>query len=79
MWKFFLGLTLAFFTAGSSIHAQAKSVLLSQHDALTALQQVAYAGQTLNFTGVFVIQKGDHFEEWFQLECISKKTQHKSR
>jgi sigma-E factor negative regulatory protein RseB len=62
MWKFFLGLTLAFFTAGSSIHAQAKSVRLSQHDALTALQQVAYAGQTLNFTGVFVIQKGDHFE-----------------
>ena len=35
---------------------------LSQHDALTALKQVAYAGRSLNFTGIFVLQKGDHFE-----------------
>jgi sigma-E factor negative regulatory protein RseB len=35
---------------------------LTHHDALTALKQVAYAGRTLNFTGVFVLQKGDHFE-----------------
>ena len=35
---------------------------LSQHDAVTALNQVAYAGRSLNFTGVFVLQKGDHFE-----------------
>jgi sigma-E factor negative regulatory protein RseB len=35
---------------------------LSQHDAITALKQVAYAGRSLNFTGIFVLQKGDHFE-----------------
>jgi sigma-E factor negative regulatory protein RseB len=26
------------------------------------LKQVAYAGRSLNFTGIFVLQKGDHFE-----------------
>jgi hypothetical protein len=31
---------------------------LSQHDAITALKQVAYAGRSLNFTGIFVLQKG---------------------
>jgi sigma-E factor negative regulatory protein RseB len=35
---------------------------LSKHDAITALKQVAYAGRSLNFTGIFVLQKGDHFE-----------------
>ena len=62
MWKFFLSLTLAFLATASTIQAQTKLVQLSQQDALTALQQVASAGQTLNYTGVFVIQKGDHFE-----------------
>jgi negative regulator of sigma E activity len=34
---------------------------LSQHDAITALKQVAYAGRSLNFTGIFVLQKGGSF------------------
>ena len=40
----------------------AQSTKLSQHDALAALNQVAYAGKTLDYTGVFVIQKGEYFE-----------------
>ena len=37
----------------------AQSTKLSQHDALAALNQVAYAGKSLDYTGVFVIQKGE--------------------
>ena len=40
----------------------AQSTKLSQHDALAALNQVAYAGKSLDYTGVFVIQKGEYFE-----------------
>ena len=56
--KAILALLLAF--GCSTVSAQ--STKLSQHDALAALNQVAYAGKTLDYTGVFVIQKGEYFE-----------------
>ena len=62
MHKFLLTLSFALVAATSSIYAQAERAKLSQPDAAVALKQVAYAGRTLDFTGVFVIQKGDHFE-----------------
>ena len=62
MQKFLLILSFALVAATSSIYAQAERAKLSQPDAAVALKQVAYAGRTLDFTGVFVIQKGDHFE-----------------
>ncbi|MDC1311213.1 MucB/RseB C-terminal domain-containing protein [Burkholderiales bacterium] len=55
-----LGLILfATFFCGPAL---SQSIKLSQHDALDALQQVAHSGRSLNYTGVFVLQKGDHFE-----------------
>ncbi|MDA1332254.1 MAG: MucB/RseB C-terminal domain-containing protein [Proteobacteria bacterium] len=62
MFKLLLIMVLTYVTTNSSTHAEAKPVELSRQDALIALKQVAYAGRTLDFTGVFVIQKGDHFE-----------------
>ena len=56
------GFILCFFIVSLCGNALSQPQKLSQHDALTALNQVAHAGRTLNFTGIFVLQKGDHFE-----------------
>ncbi|MDG1144808.1 MAG: sigma-E factor regulatory protein RseB domain-containing protein, partial [Burkholderiales bacterium] len=58
--SFALALTLLIGVFAGTAFSQPQK--LTRHDALTALNQVAYAGRTLNFTGVFVLQKGDHFE-----------------
>ena len=59
LWVALVLILLAGIFSGTALSQPQK---LSQHDAITALKQVAYAGRSLNFTGIFVLQKGDHFE-----------------
>ena len=60
--QLWVALVLSLLTGSFSGTALSQPQKLSQHDAITALKQVAYAGRSLNFTGIFVLQKGDHFE-----------------
>jgi len=60
--QLWVALALSLLAGSFSGTALSQPQKLSQHDAITALKQVAYAGRSLNFTGIFVLQKGDHFE-----------------
>lgn len=60
--QLWVALVLSLLAGSFSGTALSQPQKLSQHDAITALKQVAYAGRSLNFTGIFVLQKGDHFE-----------------
>lgn len=60
--QLWVALVLSLLAGIFSGNALSQPQKLSQHDAITALKQVAYAGRSLNFTGIFVLQKGDHFE-----------------